>query len=84
MMKIAENISWKLLQDKIVAVNVETGVYYTMNATAGIIWQAIADEKSKEEIALQLQQTYPDVAREDIAADMNEQINYWKAEKLIV
>ena len=37
-MKIQENISWKVLQDKVVAVNTTTGIYYTMNAVASEIW----------------------------------------------
>lgn len=81
-MKIAPNISWKKLQDKVVAVNLTTGTYYTMNVVASTIWNFIADGKSPEEIARTLADEY-DQAEEEIFKDLNTQIDYWKKENLL-
>lgn len=83
-MKIAENISWKTLQDKVVAVNVTTGVYFTMNMVASEIWKAIEEGKTEEEILNMLNTSYPDIAPETIRQDYLEQITYWESEKLII
>lgn len=83
-MKISENISWKTLQDKVVAVNVTTGVYFTMNMVASEIWKAIEEGKTEEEILNMLNTSYPDIAPETIRQDYLEQIAYWESEKLII
>jgi hypothetical protein len=82
-MKIAENISWKTLQDKVVAVNVTSGVYYTMNAVASDIWQAVA--RGLDEVALleYLQGEYEGVDPSQLAADLKEQLEQWRVEKLL-
>lgn len=83
-MKIAENISWKTLQDKVVAVNVTTGVYFTMNAIASEIWLAIDQGKKEEDILKMLRENYPDINAETIAKDYQEQIEYWETEELVI
>ncbi len=82
-MKIAENISWKTLQDKVVAVNVTSGVYYTMNAVASDIWQAVGRGLDEAAVLEYLKGEYPDVAADELAADLKEQLEHWKAEKLL-
>ncbi|MDR2057674.1 MAG: PqqD family protein [Dysgonamonadaceae bacterium] len=44
------NISWKLLKDKVVAVDLDNGSYYTFNFTSSLIWQYIDQEKTIAEI----------------------------------
>ena len=83
-MKIQENISWKVLQDKVVAVNTTTGIYYTMNAVASEIWQSIADGADNDAILAKLKENYPDVEEAMLVADLDEQIQYWVSENLIV
>lgn len=83
-MKIAENISWKALEDKVVAVNITTGVYFTMNIVASEIWQAIGENKTEEEILETLMKSYPHISPETIKNDYQEQIEYWKNEELII
>lgn len=81
-MKIADNISWKKLQDKVVAVNLTTGTYYTMNSLASEIWTLLADIRTPAEIADIITTEY-DATPEIILADLNSQIDYWKKEGLI-
>lgn len=83
-MKIAENISWKVLQNKIVAVDIATGTYFTLNEVASEIWQAIDKGADREALLAQLTESYPDVATEQLEKDLDEQITYWQQEKLIV
>lgn len=82
-MKIAENISWKTLQDKVVAVNVTSGVYYTMNAVASDIWQALSRGLEQEALLEYLKGEYPDVDLEQLTNDLKEQLELWKSEKLL-
>lgn len=81
-MKIAQNISWKKLQDKVVAVNLTTGTYYTMNVVASTVWNLLADGLSTQEIALKLSEEY-DQSQESILNDVNDQIEYWVKENLL-
>lgn len=82
MIKIVQNISWKKLQDKVVAVNLTTGTYYTMNAVASAIWNLVAEGLSPEAVAAKLAEEY-DCDEESILKDVNEQIAHWKQENLI-
>lgn len=81
-MKIANNISWKKLQDKVVAVNLTTGTYYTMNAVASDIWKLLAEGRSTAEIADALAADYEADAA-TILADVESQLAYWKKEELL-
>ncbi len=82
-MKIADNITWKSLQDKVVAVNVTTGVYYTLNPVASEIWQAIAQGRQESEIIASLKENYPDVEEKTLLNDYKEQLAYWVKENIV-
>ena len=81
-MKISDNISWKKLQDKIVAVNLTSGAYYTMNEVAGRIWELLSEGKSPEETAETLAGEFDNETGE-ILKDVNEQLEYWQSEGLL-
>lgn len=83
-MKIAENISWKIIQDKVVAVDINTGIYFTMNLSASKIWIALDKGEDIENITTILHNTYPDKNESELRNDIQEQIDYWKQENLIV
>ena len=83
-MKIANNISWKIIQEKVVAVDINTGVYFTMNLSASKIWTAIDAGKESDEILSILEDAYPDIDRAKLISDIKNQIEYWKQEQLIV
>lgn len=82
-MEISKNVTWKPLGEKIVAVKVDTGEYYTMNEVASLIWLAINDGKSTEKICEQILQEYNNADRASILNDIEEQIDEWKQELLI-
>jgi hypothetical protein len=80
--KIKSNISWKLLNDKVVAVNTDDGNYYTFNYTSSLIWQWVDQTKTEEEIVQLLQAKFPENSN-SIPQDTREIIDYWLSEKLI-
>ncbi|MBQ9077481.1 MAG: PqqD family protein [Muribaculaceae bacterium] len=83
-MKIPEHISWKSLSDKVVAVNTQTGEYYTMNLVASMMWMAINDGKDESGLIEMLSEKFPDMDKSVLSQDMKEQLEEWKNEKLIL
>lgn len=83
-MEISKNVTWKSLGEKIVAVKVDTGEYYTMNEVSSLIWRAINDGKSIDEICKQILQEYANTDKTSILNDIEEQISEWKQELLII
>ncbi len=82
-MKIQEQISWKSLANKIVAVNTTTGEYYTMNLVASMIWQWISEGKEEQEILNSLSEKFPDIEQSTLNQDLKEQLDEWRTENLI-
>lgn len=83
-MEISKNVTWKPMGEKIVAVKVDTGEYYTMNEVSSLIWRAIDDGKSNEEICEYILQEYDNPDKASILNDIEEQISEWKQELLII
>lgn len=82
-MNINEQVTWKTLGDKIVAVKVETGEYFTMNEVASLIWRGVNEGKDAEAICKQICEEYEVDNSEPVMADVNEQLQEWKTENLI-
>jgi len=80
---IQSNISWKLLKDNIVAVNLDDGNYFTFNETASIIWQQVDQGKSLEEIKVLLKSEFPEIEEQTLKDDLDDIIKCWLSEKLI-
>ena len=83
-MEISKNVTWKPLGEKIVAVKVDSGEYYTMNEVSSLIWRGINDGKTVDEIASQIRQEYDNDDTDSIKKDIEEQISEWKRELLIL
>ncbi|GEM_PF-3550588 len=80
---INSNISWKLLKDAVVAVNLDDGNYYTFNSTASMIWQYVDEKKSIEEIGQIMNREFPEMDTTEVKQDIKKIIEYWRSEKLI-
>jgi UDP-galactopyranose mutase len=80
---INTNISWKLLKDKVVAVNMDNGSYYTFNFTSSLIWQYIDRKKTITEVEQLMAEQFADVEGQVLKDDIDEIIEYWISEKLI-
>ena len=84
MYTVQSNISWKKLEDSVVIVNTDTGMYYTLNATAGLIWTSIMENVQIEDIVLLFENNYQGADRQEILADIQESIQFWIDEALII
>lgn len=82
-MKIKDKITWKPLGDKVVAVKIETGEYYTMNEVASLIWKGLAAEKNNEEIVDSICEIYDIEDKESVLHDIETQISEWEQENLL-
>lgn len=80
---ISSNISWKLLKENVVAVNLDDGNYYTFNPTASLIWQYVDQGKSVSEIENLMQKEFSDIDKQTIKQDTAEIIGFWESEELI-
>ncbi len=82
-MNVLENISWKKMGDRIVAVDTSNGDYYTLNEVASTIWLALTENKSEDEIAAQIMEEYEVEDAAQVRADIAAQLAQWKEMKLI-
>lgn len=83
-MEISKNVTWKTLGEKVIAVKVETGEYYTLNEVASVIWKAIDEGMSKEDIAEKIYTEYDAADKASVLQDIEEQISEWQHELLIL
>ena len=82
-MNVLENVSWKKLGDRIVAVDTSNGDYYTFNEVASTIWAAVCDNKTVDEIVAQILEEYDITDAEKVRNDIDTQLAQWKEMKLI-
>jgi len=82
MYQVSEQASWRMMGDTAVIVNVSTGAYYSLNATASEIWQNVAAGKSEEDILQILLESYA-IDAEQLRADISECVREWSEEGLI-
>ena len=83
-MKVSDNISWKKLGDRVVAVDTGNGDYYTFNEVASTIWIALSENKSEDEIVAQILEEYDVTDAGAVRQDMDAQLSEWKEMKLII
>jgi hypothetical protein len=81
--KAKNDISWKLLKDSVVVVNTTTGVYYTLNPTASVIWQNLIESGSTSGIADKMCEIFDNIDKDTIQNDIDECVTFWKAEEII-
>src|SRR5579863_5210197 len=77
------NVVFEAFDEEIVAVNLDSGNYYSISRSGPKIWMDIADGFSSEEIADRLQTCYIG-EQHTIASEVGAFINRLVAEKLIV
>lgn len=82
-MSILDNISWKQLSDRVVAVDTNNGDYYTFNEVASTIWIAVSENKTVDEIVAQIMKEYDIADETQVRNDINTQLKEWKEMKLI-
>lgn len=65
-----------------VLVDLDTKRYYQLNETATLIWRALADGKSKEDVVGNLTSVY-DVTAEDAEKSVDQVVQHLKAHRLV-
>lgn len=83
--RLADNVSWKKMDDLVIVVDIGTGAYYSLNKTASNIWENIVSGKSHEEIKESLADIFDveAVAAEALQTDITGCIDEWLANGLI-
>lgn len=69
----------ELLDDEVIAANLDTGIYYSIRQTATVLWQLLVMGKTQAEIVSVFQQHYPQAS----AAMVDEFIQQLVNEKLL-
>ena len=82
-MKVLDNISWKLLSDRVVAVDTSNGDYYTYNEVASTIWVALSEDKTIDDIVAQIMEEYDITDAAKVRQDIDTQLAQWQEMKLI-
>ena len=82
-MNVLDNISWKQLGDRVVAVDTNNGDYYTLNDVASTIWLAVSDGKSVDDIVAQIMAEYDITDEAKVRQDIDTQFAQWQEMKLM-
>ncbi len=82
-MNVLENISWKRLGDRVVAVDTNNGDYYTFNEVASTIWVSLDENKTIDDIVSLILEEYDITDPDAVRRDIETQIADWKEMKLI-
>ena len=81
-MKILEHVRTTITQDGAVLMNIRGGQMLTLNLTGSIIWQQLADGRSREQIADTFSPRFG-ISREQALADVNEFLEQLETQHLI-
>ncbi|MBR0273902.1 MAG: PqqD family protein [Bacteroidaceae bacterium] len=82
-MNVLDNISWKQLGDRVVAVDTNNGDYYTLNDVASTIWLAVSEGKSVDDIVAQIMAEYDITDEAKVRQDIDTQFAQWQEMKLM-
>jgi hypothetical protein len=81
-LSIPRNVTWKIVKSEVVVLNIEKGIYYTLNETASHIWKLLVEGKSPEAIQKDLNDAYK-VADAVLQKDFSETMAFLKQESLL-
>lgn len=82
-MKVSDNISWKQLSSRVVAVDTNNGDYYTFNEVASTIWAAVSENKTTDEIVARIMEEYDVTDEAQVRNDIDAQLKEWREMKLV-
>ena len=69
------DLAWRTVDDEMIAIDVRESNYLTANDSGAILWSALADGTTKDELADRLVETYgidPDTAAADVESFLRE------------
>lgn len=77
-----ENVFWRNVGNETVILNIDTGLYYTLDGAGKIIWDMVVDNKDDGEIIKKIVSTF-DVEEKLATKDFKNLLEMLKKEKLI-
>ncbi|MDX6768430.1 MAG: PqqD family protein [Elusimicrobiota bacterium] len=81
--KYAAHAAWRVVDEETIVLDLNTSVYYSLNATASLVWKRLGDGETAPEIAQALTEAF-DVAPEAARADVDELVSEMRKESLLV
>ena len=81
---VPANVSWKQLDGSVVAVNLDTGVYFTFNPTASDAWCHLVEGKTLGDCTIPIHEAYPYMDTSVIKQDVIEIIASFVENNLMV
>jgi len=78
----AKHVAWRKVDDEVVILDLETSVYYSLNETAGHIWELVGKGLSEQAIADELAEEYGQSVK-TVQKDVSALIKKLKKENLI-
>jgi hypothetical protein len=77
------NVTFQRLGDELVVVNLESDMIYTLNATAGIVWELLQNGSNVDDVRRRLLADY-DVGEETVARNLSKAITKMREFGLLV
>jgi len=77
-----KKVFWKEIADETVLINIDTGVYYSLDKLSARIWNMIAENKDKKEIISRIIGEY-DVDEKVAQADVSDFLSNLEKESLL-
>ncbi len=65
-----ENLSWRDVNGELVAINVETGEYHVFDEIGRLVWLAIAEGRTAEDLVGQVLEEYDADKKETVVNDI--------------
>ncbi len=80
---LTEEFVWKEVGDQVVVLNLDSGVYYSLNPTGSRVWKGLMEQSSLEDIVGKLCDEYR-VNEATARKDAEEMIDQFLAKKMLV
>ncbi len=66
-----ETIVWNRVENETLVLNLESGFYYTLDEVAGLVWQSLLENSSRDEIASRISKEYNVTDSQTVCDDIN-------------
>lgn len=82
--KAPDNYSWRDVNNELVVLNLQSGEYFTFNNVGRLIWLAVNDGKTVDEITRSVMETFDVKTEEKAATDVTAFISNLLSEGLLI
>lgn len=79
----ADRVSWRRVDDEIVALDLQTSEYLALNPTARLLWEALVEGSHLDGLVALVRRRYPDAPVEQVRADVQALIDELGARGLV-